>query len=76
MQGGEDLRAVRVGECGALGVTLTSVATGGRPSRTVTSTSPAGVVKRSTPGPWRSPQATPVAIVACPQNGTSASGEK
>ncbi len=46
------------------------------PSATWTSTSPAGVVSFSSPSPLRAPQATPVAIVACPQNGTSASGEK
>jgi len=38
--------------------------------------SPTGVSKRMVPGPSRSAIATAVAIVACPQNGTSATGER
>jgi hypothetical protein len=41
-----------------------------------TGTSPAWVWKLRRPGPSRSASATPVAIVAWPQNGTSASGLK
>ena len=58
--------------------TLVSVASR-RPSsarRVVTGTVPLAVARTTSPGPSRSAKATAVAIVACPQNGTSASGEK
>jgi hypothetical protein len=49
-----------------------------RPSRvrTLTGTSPAGVASRYVPSPSVAPSTTPVAMVAWPQNGTSASGLK
>ncbi|KOG87663.1 hypothetical protein ADK38_24170, partial [Streptomyces varsoviensis] len=43
---------------------------------TATGTTPAGVAKTSSPGPIRSASATAVAMVACPQKETSASGLK
>ena len=46
------------------------------PSRVTTSTNPDLVRRPRRPGPFRSAQATAVAIVACPQNGTSACGLK
>lgn len=41
-----------------------------------TMTGPAGVSNSKAPVPSRSASTTAVAIVACPQNGTSATGEK
>ena len=52
---------------------------GRRPSASgpvVTGTTPLRVRSRIGPGPSRSASATAVATVACPQNGTSASGLK
>ena len=60
------------------GGTLVSVAVS-RPwssRRVMTGTGPLCVRKTISPGPSRSASATPVATVACPQNGTSASGLK
>jgi hypothetical protein len=39
-------------------------------------TGPTAVSNRNAPGPRSEANATAVAIVACPQNGTSATGEK
>ncbi len=76
-QGGERLGELRRRRPGSMrGGTLVSVAAGVGPGPTSTPTSPACVRSARVPGPWRSAQATPVAIVACPQKGTSASGEK
>jgi len=59
--------------------TLVSVAVGAWPpgsSLTSRRTNPARVCSPSVPNPWRWAHATPVAIVACPQKGTSATGLK
>ena len=70
-------REVGVGDRLIVGGTLTSVATS-RPSASAvcTRTGPDLVSRTSGPGPCRLACATAVAIVACPQNGTSASGLK